>query len=119
MKKVLYVIGILACLSAAEGLNRFGGLVMTFGGGDTPFYVGMLVVSLVCVVLFILAFIKKLPKILKWSGVVCLFASTALMMNAPAFPVNMQIIASLAVAFLCLIFATPASAKKAASSSNG
>jgi hypothetical protein len=105
MKKIVYVIGILACLSAAEGLNRFGGLVLAFGGADAPFYTAMLIVSLICAALFILAWVDKLPKNAKWIGVIFLLACTALMLLAPAFPVNIQIIGSLVVAFLCLIFA--------------
>jgi hypothetical protein len=116
MKKVVYVVGIIACLLAAEGLHRFGGLVSAFGGGDAPFYMGMLIVSLICAVLFVLAWVGKLPNIAKWIGAVCLIGSAGLMLAAPALPVNIQIIISLFVAFLCLVFSS--AQKKAAAPKN-
>lgn len=112
LRKIAYVIGIIACLSAAEGLNRFGGFVSRLGGRDAPFYIGMLIASLFCAVLFILAWVNKLARIMKWIGLVCLLGSIALMLAAPAFPVNQQVIVSLIVAFICLIFASASPAKK-------
>jgi hypothetical protein len=105
VKKVVYVIGILASLLAAEGLYRFGSFVSAMDGADSPFYMLMLLVSIACVVLFILAWVGKLPKVVKWIGIALVVASIALMMFAPAFPVNIQIIGSLIVTFICLIFA--------------
>jgi hypothetical protein len=105
LKKLPSVVGIVACLLAAEGLNRFGGLVSAFGGADTPFYMGMLVVSLICAVFFVLALVGKLSKIAKWLGAIGLLGSAALMLAAPNFPVNQQILFSLFVAFLCMLTA--------------
>ena len=34
--KIVLVVGILGAIAAVEGLNRFGGLVSAFGGGDPP-----------------------------------------------------------------------------------
>lgn len=110
MKKIFSVIGILASLSAAEGLHRIGGFVSAMNGGDTPFYMVALCVSLVACLLFVLSMVGKLSRLLKWIAVICLVASAGVMMLAPAFPVIMQIIVSLIVAAVCMAFApiTPA-----------
>ena len=47
LRKIILIVGILGALAAAEGLNRFGGLVSVFGGADAPFYMVMLVVSVI------------------------------------------------------------------------
>ena len=43
--KIVLVVGILGAIAAVEGLNRFGGLVSAFGGGDAPFYTAMLIIA--------------------------------------------------------------------------
>ena len=110
MRKFLSVIGILACLSAAEGLHRFGGFVGAMHGKDTPFYMVVLAVSLVACMLFVLSMVGKLSRPLKWIAILCLVASAGVMFLAPAFPVIMQVIGSLIVAALCMAFTsvTPA-----------
>ena len=105
MRKILSVLGILACLSAAEGLHRFGGFVGAMHGKDTPFYMVVLAVSLVACMLFVLSMVGKLSRPLKWIAILCLVASAGVMFLAPAFPVIMQIIASLIVAAVCMVFA--------------
>lgn len=105
MRKILCVIGIIACLSAAEGLYRFGGFVGAMHGKDTPFYMVVLALSLVACMLFVLSMVGKLSRLLKWVAVLCLVASAGVMFLAPAFPVIMQIIASLIVAAVCMAFA--------------
>ena len=101
---VIYLLGVIACLFAAEGLNRFEWLVGAFGRVDVSFYTVMFAVSHFCVVLFILALLTKLSKIMKWVGVVCLLVSTALMLTIPSFPVTIQIIVSIIVALVCIFF---------------
>ena len=44
IRKLVLIVGILGALTAAEGLNRFGGLVAAIGGADGPFYMGTLAV---------------------------------------------------------------------------
>lgn len=42
---------------------------------------------------------------MKWLAVICLAISTVIMFFAPALPVIMQIVVSLIIAFLCMLFA--------------
>ena len=118
VRKILSIIGILACLSAAEGLHRFGGFIEAMGGQDAPFYMGILIVSLVAAVFFILALVGKLSGLMKWLAVVVLAASTGLMFIAPALPVIGQIGFSLMAAVLCMIFAPVAVSTVSASDAN-
>ncbi len=64
MRKFFSVIGILASLSAAEGLNRFGGFVGSMDGKDAPFYMVLLAVVVIAAIFFILAIIGKLSRFL-------------------------------------------------------
>lgn len=105
LQKIFSVIGILASLSAAEGLNRFGGFIGSMGGKDAPFYMVLLAVSVIAVIFFILAIIGRLSRLMKWLAVICLAASVVIMFFAPSLPVIMQIIVSLIIAFLCMLFA--------------
>lgn len=105
MRKFLSIVGIIACLSAAEGLHRFGGFVGAMHGKDTPLYMGLLIVSLIAAVFFILAMVGKLSSLWKWLAVLALAASAGLMLLAPALPVIGQIAFSLIIAVLCMIFA--------------
>ena len=41
------VVGILGALVAAEGLNRFGSFMSAFDSADSPFYMAMLVISVI------------------------------------------------------------------------
>lgn len=113
MKKIISVIGIIASLLAAEGLHRFGSFIGAMKGGDTPFYMGILLVSLVVAMFFVLSMVGKLAKIAKWLGVLLLIASIVLMGFAPMLPVNVQIFVSLGVALLCMIFAPTTTVKEA------
>ena len=47
MRKFISIIGILASLSAAEGLNRFGGFVSAMGGKDATFYMVILAIAVI------------------------------------------------------------------------
>jgi hypothetical protein len=103
LKKIVIVIGVLGALAAAEGLNRFGGLVSAFGGGDAPIYMGMLIISVISAGVLLMSIFNKSNSIVKWLTFVLLLGSTGLMMAAPAFPVNVQIVVGLiAAAFACL-----------------
>ncbi len=102
-KKILYVIGAVMAALAAEGLNRFGGLVAEFGGEDTGFYIVFLLIAIAAVVVFIVAFFKPIPELLKWLLFAGLLASSGLMLNAPNFPVTMQILLGLVVAALATL----------------
>ena len=105
VRKFLSIIGVLACLSAAEGLHRFGGFVGAMGGQDSPFYTVILLISLIAAVCFILALVGKLSNLWKRVSIVALATSTGLMLLAPALPVIGQIVFSLITATLCMIFA--------------
>ena len=66
---------------------------------------GILIVSLIAAVFFILALVGELSSLWKWLTVLALAASTGVMFLAPALPVIGQIIFSLIAAALCMIFA--------------
>lgn len=90
--------GILGALAAAEGLNRFGSFVSAFDGADSPFYMAMLVISVIGAGVLLLGLFNKSNKIVKWVMVVLFLGSAGLMLNAPNLPVNMQIIIGLLIA---------------------
>jgi uncharacterized membrane protein YeaQ/YmgE (transglycosylase-associated protein family) len=98
------VVGILGALAAAEGLNRFGSFVSAFDGADSPFYMAMLVISVIGAGVLLLGLFNKSNKIVKWVMFVLLFGCIGLMFNAPNLPVNMQIIIGLVVATVATIF---------------
>ena len=102
--KIVLVVGILGAIAAVEGLNRFGGLVSAFGGGDAPFYTAMLIIAAIGAVVLLAALFNKSHSILKWVMVILLLGSGGLMFNAPSFPVNIQIIIGLLVAMLATVF---------------
>lgn len=105
LRKVFSVIGILASLSAAEGLHRFGGFISMMHGKDGPFYTAALIVSLVAALFFVLSMVGKLSSVMKWLCVIGLVASAGLMLLAPSLPVIAQIGISLIVAVVCMLFA--------------
>ncbi|SMG16108.1 hypothetical protein [Dethiosulfovibrio salsuginis] len=111
VRKVASVVGFCGALWAAEGLNRFGGLVAAFGGEDTPFYIAFLLIAVAAAGVFILSLFKDVPSPLKWVICVGLFGSAGLVLMGPALPVNEQILFGLTVAALAT-FALPTSNKK-------
>ena len=58
----------------------------------------MLVISVIGAGVLLLGLFNKSNKIIKWVMVVLFLGSAGLMLNAPNFPVNMQIIIGLVVA---------------------
>ena len=98
------VVGILGALAAAEGLNRFGSFVSAFDGADSPFYMAMLVISVIGAGVLLLGIFNKSNKIIKWVMVILFLGSAGLMLNAPNLPVNMQIIIGLVVAAVATSF---------------
>ena len=104
LKKIVLVIGILGALAAAEGLNRFGGLVSAFGGADAPIYMGMLIISVISAGVLLMSIFNKSNSIVKWLTFVLLLGSTGLMMAAPSFPVNIQIVVGLIAAAVACLF---------------
>ena len=96
--------GILGALAAAEGLNRFGSFVSAFDGADSPFYMAMLVISVIGAGVLLLGLFNKSNKIVKWVMVVLFLGSAGLMLNAPNLPVNMQIIIGLLIAAVATAF---------------
>ena len=98
IRKLILIVGILGALAAAEGLNRFGGLVSAFGGADAPFYMVMLVVSVIGAGVLLLGLVGKSNRVIKWVTFAVFVGSIALMLNAPSFPVNIQILFGLVVA---------------------
>jgi len=104
MNRIIMVFGILGAIAAAEGLNRFGGLVSAFGGGDAPYYMAMLIVAAIGAVVLLAGLFNKTHVILKWVMFVLLIGSAGLMHNAPSFPVNIQIIVGLFAAALATGF---------------
>ena len=107
-RKLILIIGILGALAAAEGLNRFGGLVAAFDGADAPFYMAMLVVSVIGAGVLLMGLVGKSSRVVKWITFAVFIACIALMANAPAFPVNVQIIFGLIVAAGATVFIRPA-----------
>ena len=99
--KIVLVVGILGAIAAVEGLNRFGGLVSAFGGGDAPFYTAMLIIAAIGAVVLLAALFNKSHSILKWVMVILLLGSAGLMLNVPSFPVIIGLlIAMLGAAFI-------------------
>ena len=103
VNRVLLVVGILGALAAAEGLNRVSSFVSAFDGADSPFYMGMLVISVIGAGVLLLGLFNKSNKIIKWVTVVLFLGSAGLMLNAPNLPVNMQIIIGLVAAAVATI----------------
>ena len=113
LKRLIYIIGLLMSLLAAEGLNRIGSLVAAFKGADSSFYRMFLIVAIISAGVFFLALFIKISKIIKWLMFMALLISTGLMLNAPAFPVNQQIIVGLFLSALAsLTIATNSQPKK-------
>lgn len=109
IRKLILIVGILGALAAAEGLNRFGGFVAAFDGADAPFYMGILAVSVIGPGVLLLGLVGKSNRAVKWITFAVLLACVGLMMNAPAFPVNEQIIFGLIAATGAMVFLRSAS----------
>ena len=95
--KLILIVGILGSLAAAEGLNRFGSLVSAFEGADEPFYMVILVVSVLGAGVLLLALAGKSSRAVKWINFALLVGCIVVMLNAPSFPVNVQIFVGLIV----------------------
>lgn len=80
---------------AAEGLNRFGGLVAALGGADAELYLTLLLLSLLTAIVFAIAFFIPIPKPIKWVLFIALLIASGLMFFAPNFPVTTQILIGL------------------------
>ena len=104
IRQLVLIVGILGALSAAEGLNRFGGLVSAVGGADGPFYMGMLAVSVIGAGVLLLGLVGKSNRAVKWTVFATFIGCIALMANAPGFPVSTQIIFGLIVAAVATVF---------------
>jgi hypothetical protein len=110
-KKCLYGTGIIACLLAAGELYFLSNLLSLFKISSFSFIfrracvAGLLVVALVCVVLFTLAWYGKLSRFWKWVGVLLLIVGLALLMKSPAFPSEINAAKGFTVALVCLTFA--------------
>lgn len=107
-RRLILISGILGSLAAAEGLNRFGALVSAFEGADAPFYVAMLMVSVLGAGVLLLALAGKSSRAVKWVTVALFAGCLALMLNAPSFPVNVQIFIGLTVAAGATLWIRPA-----------
>ena len=97
-RKLILIVGFLGLLAAAEGLNRFGALVSAFEGADAPFYMAMLVVSVLGAGVLLLALAGKSNRTVKWITLALFAGCIVLMLNAPSFPVNVQIFIGLIAA---------------------
>jgi hypothetical protein len=104
LKKIMIILGIIGALLVAEGLNRVGGLVSAFGGGDAPFYQGALIISVLAAGMFLLALFNKSNSIIKWIVFSLLICCLGLMLNAPGFPVITQIIGGLVFSIIACFF---------------
>ena len=105
LKKIMIILGIIGALLVAEGLNRVGGLVSAFGGGDAPFYQFSLIAAVLASGVLLLALFNKTNSIVKWITFVLLLGCCGVMMNAPGLPVMEQIIMGLimaTIACLCI-----------------
>lgn len=104
MKKIVLILGIIGALLAAEGLNRIGSFVSAFGGEDSPFYQGALIISVLAAGMFLLALFNKSNSIIKWIVFSLLICCLGLMLNAPGFPVMNQIIGGLVFSIIACFF---------------
>lgn len=102
MKKIVPVVGILFALAAAEGSNRFGGLVSAFGGADSSLYMMFLIVSIISAGAFIGILLGKSNKLFRYGLIVLNIISVVLLLNAPALDVVYQIVGGMAVTSICL-----------------
>ena len=106
--KIVLVVGILGALVAAEGLYRFFGFVSAMGGGDAPFYMGMLLISVIGAGVLLMNIFTKSNSIVKWFTFVLLLGSTGLMSLAPSSPLTSavvnQILVGLIVAAVACVF---------------
>ena len=101
MRKILLIVGALACAVAGEGLVRIASFVSAFGGGDAPFYYAVLLFMAFAAVVFILTTVGKAGRGMKYAMIGGLILSGLVMSAAPALPVNVQVFASIGVALLC------------------
>ena len=108
-RKLILICGILGSLAAAEGLNRFGSLVAAFDGADAPFYMAMLLVSVLGAGVLLLALAGKSSRAVKWITFALFAGCIVLMLNAPSFPVNVQIFIGLIVVAGATLGIAPAS----------
>jgi hypothetical protein len=99
-RKILWALGVICTLIAAEGLYRFGGLIAAFGGSDSRFYMAFLVISILAAVAFVVAFFRPIPGIAKWLLFAALLISSGLMLMAPSLPVTEQVFVGLAFSAL-------------------
>jgi hypothetical protein len=104
VRKVVLAIGILGALAASEGLNRFGSMVAALKGGDAPFYSGMLAISVLGAGVLLLALFNVNRQWAKWLTFILLISSAGLMLAAPSFPVNIQIIVGLVISAAATLF---------------
>ena len=104
INKIILFFGILGALAAAEGLNRFGSLVSTFGGADAPIYQFILIISMIGAGGWLLGLFNQSHKIAKWLMLVVILGCIGLMFAAPPFPVNIQIIVGLLVTAVSMVF---------------
>ena len=103
LNKILPVVGIIFALVAAEGANRFGSLVSAFGGGDTPFYILFLIVSIISAGAFLGILFGRSNKWIRYGLIVLNVISGVLLLGGPAFPVVYQMLLGMAVTSVCLI----------------
>ena len=108
-RNLVLIFGILGSLAAAEGLNRFGSLVAAFDGADAPFYMAMLVVSVLGAGVLLLGLAGKSNRPVKWITFTLFVGCIVLMLNAPSFPVNVQIFIGLIVAAGATMWIRPTS----------
>ena len=101
------ILGIIGSLAAAEGLNRFGSMVSVLDGADAPFYMAMLMVSVLGAGVLLLALAGKSSRAVKWTMVALLADCIALMLNAPSLPANEQTVIGLIVAIGAILWIRP------------
>ena len=105
---LILIFGILGSLTAAEGLNRLGSLAAAFDSAGAPFYMVMLMVSVLGAGVLLLALAGKSSRVIKWIMVVLFAGCIVLMLSAPSFPVNVQIFIGLLVAAGATMWIRPA-----------
>lgn len=101
--KIILALGVVMAGLAAEGLNRFGGLVAALGGTDAELYLAFLLLSLIAIVVLILALFIALPGAVKWVMLMALVIASGLMLFAPNFPVTVQIVVGLIGAAVAML----------------
>ena len=105
MRKLIVVVGLVGALLAAEGLTRLSSLAGAFSGGDAPFYIAMLIISVVAAGVLLVSLFRPIAGWVKGLSLFGLICSAGLMVLVQNFPVSQQVLIGVVLALVTL--ATP------------